>query len=271
MDPPDGIAGVFDRAADTYDAVGPPWARPIARRLVTELDVRPGERVLDVGCGRGAALAPLADAVGRTGHALGIDLAPRMVQLTARDLADLPQVDVRIGDARAPDLAPGSFDVVAACLVLFFLPDPAAALRAWADLLVPGGRIGVTTLGEKDPGWATVDRLFEPHLPPALVAARARGLRGPCASDSGMEQLYQDAGLMDVRTVRDQVSVDFHEPEEFVAFSWSHGQRSMWEAVPQDAHARLREEVLAEIGRQRDASGRVTFVQNVRHTFGVRP
>lgn len=271
MGSPDGIVGVFDRAADTYEAVGVPWAGPIAARLVAELDARPGERVLDVGCGRGAALGPLAEAVGAGGYALGIDLAPRMVELAARDLAGLPQAEVRIGDAGAPDLPPSSFDVVAASLVIFFLPDPAAALTSWAELLVVGGRLGVTTLGEKDPGWTAVDRLFEPHLPAELVAARARGLRGPYSSDAGMERLFSEAGLTKVRTVPDQVTAVFHDPEQFLAFSWSHGQRSMWEAVPQGDHARLREDVLAEIDRQRDATGSVTFVQEVRHTLGVRP
>ncbi|WP_421733541.1 class I SAM-dependent methyltransferase [Cellulomonas sp.] len=270
METPDGIVGVFDRAADSYESVGVPWAEPIAARLVAELEALPGGRVLDVGCGRGAALGPLAAAVGPSGYALGIDLAPRMVELTARDLGHLPQVDVRIGDAGSPALPSSSFDVVAASLVIFFLPDPAAALRSWAELLVRGGRLGVTTLGEKDPGWTAVDRLFEPHLPADLVAARARGLRGPYSSDAGMERLFSAAGLAQVRTVPDQVSAVFHDPEQFLAFSWSHGQRSMWEAVPQDDHARLRDEVLAEIDRQRDASGTVTFVQEVRHTLGVR-
>ena len=153
MGSPDGIAGVFDRAADTYDRVGVPWFEPIAAGLVAELAVRPGERVLDVGCGRGAALRPLAQATGPDGYALGIDLAPRMVELTRQDLSDLPQVEVRVGDARAPGLPSASFDVVASCLVLFFLPDPAAALRAWTDLLVGGGRLGVTTFGGQDERW----------------------------------------------------------------------------------------------------------------------
>ena len=98
---PEGIVGVFDRAADIYDHVGVPWFGPIAAGLVAQLDVRPGERV-HIGCGRGAALRPLALATGPTGRAVGIDLAPRMVELTARDLAAYPQVEVAVGDARAP-------------------------------------------------------------------------------------------------------------------------------------------------------------------------
>jgi ubiquinone/menaquinone biosynthesis C-methylase UbiE len=61
------VAAVFDRVADTYDAVGIPWFTPIAERLVAELVPAPGERALDIGTGRGAALWALAEAVGATG------------------------------------------------------------------------------------------------------------------------------------------------------------------------------------------------------------
>lgn len=95
MSSPSGPAAVFHRVAETYDNVGVPWFRPIAAGLVAELAAQPGERALDIGCGRGAATIPLADAVGPTGTVLGIDLAPRMVELTAADVADRPQVHVR--------------------------------------------------------------------------------------------------------------------------------------------------------------------------------
>ena len=62
MSPLSGVAGVFDRAAETYDAVGVPWFQPIAQGLVEELAVQPGEAVLDIGCGRGAVTFSLAEA-----------------------------------------------------------------------------------------------------------------------------------------------------------------------------------------------------------------
>jgi ubiquinone/menaquinone biosynthesis C-methylase UbiE len=160
---PHGIAGVFDRAADTYDNVDVAWFTPIAQGLVEELAVQPGERVLDVGCGRGAALVPLARAAGPTGTALGIDLAPRMVQHAADATRDLPQVEVRVADAIAPGLPPSSYDVVASTLVLFFLPDPGAAVRTWVQLLATGGRLGVTTFGPQDRRWKQIDAMFTPY------------------------------------------------------------------------------------------------------------
>ena len=146
MDQQTAIAGVFDRAAATYDRVGVELFGPVAERLVAELDPRPGERVLDVGCGRGAVLLRAAVRVGPGGAVDGVDLAPQMVEAArAEARAAGLDVDVRVGDAMAPGPGRGPYDVVASSLVLFFLPDPAAALRAWRELLVDGGRLGVTT------------------------------------------------------------------------------------------------------------------------------
>ena len=267
MSTPAGIAGVFDRAADTYDAIGVPWFTPIAQGLVEELDVQPGERVLDLGCGRGAALLPLARATGPGGHALGLDLAPRMVALTAADAADLPWVEVRVGDAAAPDVEAGSYDVVSCCLVLFFLPDPAAAVRAQAAALVPGGRLGVTTFGPQDDRWKQVDAVFAPYLPQAMKDARTSGARGPFASDAGVEELLTAAGLVDVRTAHRTVHARFADPQQWLDFSWSHGQRAMWECVPEEQRAQVRDEAFAVLEEWDD----LAFRQDVRHTLGRAP
>lgn len=262
---------MFDRVADTYDAVGVPWFGPIAAGLVAELDVRPGERVLDIGCGRGAALRPLALATGPAGRAVGIDLAPRMVELTARDLSDLPQVTVAVDDARAPRLPASSFDVVSASLVLFFLPDPAAALRAWAGLLVPGGRLGISTFGAQDERWRRLDELFVPYLPQALLDARTSGRSGPFASDAGVAALLEGAGLEGVRTVGRTVEAVFRDPDQLVEFFWSHGQRAMWEAVPPEERDNLRDRIVDLARSIADASGRLALGQEVRWTLGARP
>lgn len=58
------IAAVFGRAAAAYDSVIPFFAR-FGERLVERAGIQPGDRVLDVGCGRGAALFPAAERTGR--------------------------------------------------------------------------------------------------------------------------------------------------------------------------------------------------------------
>jgi SAM-dependent methyltransferase len=261
---------VFDRAAAAYDAVGVPFFAPIADGLVTALAPRSGERALDVGCGRGAVLAPVARLVGPSGAAVGIDLAPEMVRRTAEDLADLAWVEVLLGDASAPAFAPRSFDLVASSLVLFFLDDPAAALRRWVDLLVPGGRLGVTTFGDEDARWRAVDAVFLPYLPARLNDARTSGTTGPFGSDAGMEALLRDAGLVDVRTVRRTVHARFRDVEHLLAFTWSHGQRVMWEAVPVAERDLVRAAIVDRAAELGLGPKGFTFTQDVRYTLGRR-
>jgi len=261
---------VFDRAAGTYDSVGVPFFGPIAAGLVAALAPRPGERALDVGCGRGAVLAPVARRVGPQGSAVGIDLAPEMVRRTTADLADLPWVEVRVDDASAPSFPPRSFDLVASSLVLFFLPDPGAALRRWVELLVPGGRLGVTTFGEQDARWRQVDAVFEPYLPPSLKDARTSGATGPFDSDAGMETLLADAGLVDVRTVRRALQVRFRDVEQLLDFTWSHGQRAMWEAVPPAERDVVRATIVERAAELGAGPTGFAFTQDVRCTVARR-
>lgn len=193
-----------------------------------------------------------------------------MIEALQADLAaNGIRADVGIGDAMAPDVANASFDVVVSSLVLFFLPDPAVALEAWRDLLVPEGRIGVSTFGAQSERWRRVDAVFTPYLPKQLLDARASGTTGPFATDAGMEGLLSAAGFVDVRTSSSTVTARFRDVAHWAEWSWSHGQRVMWEMVPEDERADVRaraEEVLLE-GRDADKIG---LDQEVRFTTGRR-
>ena len=261
------VVAVFDRAAATYDAVGVKMFGPIAERLVAELDLRPGERVLDVGCGRGAVLLRAARRVGPTGAVIGVDLAPGMVE-RARAAAEEAGIaaEVRIADAEDP--GGGPYDVIASSLVLFFLPDPVAALRSWRSLLADGGRIGVTTFGPYSEGWREVDAVFTPYLPPQLRDARTTGSRGPFSSDDGVEELLRGAGFGNLRTVHLTLPVRFVDEEHWHTWTWSVGQRAFWEFVPPDERGAVRAEAYRRLQSCRDEDGRIGFDQDVRITLG---
>jgi ubiquinone/menaquinone biosynthesis C-methylase UbiE len=266
------VAAVFDQVAGTYDAAGVPWFTPIGEALVRELAPVPGERALDIGCGRGAALFPLAEAVGPSGHVTGIDLAPRMVAATAADARarGLTTVELTVMDASAPDL-PGGYSVLASSLVLFFLPDPAAALRAWLRLLVPGGRLGVATFGPRPPVWAALDALFQPYLPEDLLDARTSGTTGPFGSDEGMAELLREAGYDRVRTVGFELRTAFADAEHWHRWSLSHGQWALWQAVPAADRPQVRAAAAELLAAHQDADGRIRLTQPVRLTLGHRP
>lgn len=266
------VASVFDLVADTYDRTEVPWFTPIARRLVAELAPAPGERAVDIGCGRGAALWALADAVGPDGRVVGFDLAERMVAATRADVAasGVTHVEVTVGDAAEPALPAESFDVVAASLVLFFLPEPGDALSRWRDLLVTGGRLGISSFGPRSPEWVALDDLFTPYLPEQMLDARTSGARGPFASDDGVEELFVTAGLTGVRTVTFDLSTTFRDIAQWHQWSMSHGQRAMWQNVPEAERPGLVGRAAEVLAPASDGGHGFVLTQGIRLTLGRR-
>lgn len=228
------MAAVFDRASASYDAVGVDFFGSVGRSLVAAAALRPGDRVLDVGCGRGAALFPAAEMVGRNGRVLGIDLAPGMVAATGAEVAarGLDQVSVELRDAALPELEPDSFDVILASLVLFFLPDPAAGLAAWATGLRPQGRLAITTFGPPDTRWDVMDSLAKEYTGQAGTTRPPASGAGPFASAERLGELVAAAGFSDARSDEAVQEVRFRDGEHWWEWQWSTGAREVWERVP---------------------------------------
>lgn len=258
-----GIGQLFNSVAEDYDQSGVPFFGPIAGQLVDALDPQPGERCLDVGCGRGAVTRLLVERVGDRGEVVGIDVSSEMVRLAA---ADNPGARFEVGDAAAPGPADAGWDLIASSLVLFFLPDPVAALAAWRSRLRRRGRLGITTFGGQDDTIQAVDEVLRPFLP--ALDPRSAEMMARFRTDEGVDELLKAAGLVEVRSMRTSLPVVFTDADQWFAFSMSTGQRRAWLTVPDDQRpaVRARCEELLEAARQPDGTFRVS--QDVRVTTG---
>ncbi|MFC1995337.1 class I SAM-dependent methyltransferase [Chloroflexota bacterium] len=115
------------------------------------LSVREGEVVLEIGIGVGRALEKIAESVGATGKAYGIDITPKMLRLAEERLrrAELmKRVGLHEGDARTMPYKDNMFDAVytAATLELFDTPDIPRVLGEIKRVLKPSGRLSVISL-----------------------------------------------------------------------------------------------------------------------------
>jgi SAM-dependent methyltransferase len=120
---------------------------PLNAWTLTLLDLRPTDRVLELGCGPGHALRRASE-LAPQGFVAGIDHAPAMVrQAQARNAAGIRtgRVEVRLGDAsHVLPYDDNAFDVAYAVQVLYFLPDPLPVLRELRRVLRPGGVLAMT-------------------------------------------------------------------------------------------------------------------------------
>jgi SAM-dependent methyltransferase len=115
--------------------------------MLEALEVRPGETILDLGCGPGTDLASLAEAVGVDGTVIGVDSDEEMVEQARVRAAGVPVIDVRVGDVHELQLEAGSVDRARTDRVLQHVADPAKVLEEARRVLRPGGRL---VMGEPD-------------------------------------------------------------------------------------------------------------------------
>ena len=111
------------------------------KEMLSVLRPKPGEHVLDVGCGPGFMMQELWGVVGPSGRVEGVDPAPIMCDLARARLASANPVAVRVGGAEDLPYADESFDAVVLSQVLLYVHDVPRALSEAHRVLRPGGRV----------------------------------------------------------------------------------------------------------------------------------
>lgn len=138
--------------------------------------LRPGERVLDVGCGTGVLTRLAAEAVGPSGHVVGIDPSPGMIGVARRNTVQAnSRAEFKLAAIERLPFEEGSFDVVLSSCMLHHLPaEPKqAGLREVCRVLKPGGRLMAVDIDRPaNPLWWMV---IWPLLRMPMAAINLRG------------------------------------------------------------------------------------------------
>lgn len=135
---------------------------------------KPGESVVDVGCGTGTTTLRIAEAVGPSGQVLGVDISEQQLALARQRVAaaGVTQVQLVLDDAATHAFGPNSFDLCFTRFGVMFFADPVAAFRNIRSAMKPSGRLllAVFRSGSENP-WTTASVVAIRHLvppPPAL-------------------------------------------------------------------------------------------------------
>lgn len=120
------------------------WS-PVTNAFLDRLGVKPGLRVLDLGCGPGFVSLELAERVGPSGEVVALDEAAHWTAWLAGKARErgLAQLATRTGRAQELELPAGHFDLVFSRWVFSFFSDPAAIAARAARALKPGGALAI--------------------------------------------------------------------------------------------------------------------------------
>lgn len=157
-----------EASAAAYERyLGPPFLVPWATDLVDAVDLKTGERVLDVACGTGIVARQAAGRVAPEGEVTGVDVNPAMLSV-AREVASHIAPPIRWEQAGADRLPfpDASFDAVLCQQGLQFFPDRSAALSEMLRVIKPAGRLGLNTCRflEHQPGYAALVEAVTRHI-----------------------------------------------------------------------------------------------------------
>ena len=139
----------------------------VASAIINAAAPRPGESVLDIGCGTGTILLKMAEAVGPEGEVLGVDISEQQLALARRriDAAAATRARVLLDDAATHAFPSAVFDLAVTRFGVMFFADPVAAFTNIRRAMKPGGRLAMAVFrpGSENP-WATASLSAIRHL-----------------------------------------------------------------------------------------------------------
>jgi len=246
-------AEVWENAESLERYVGR-WSRLVAREFVAWLQVPPGSRWLDVGCGSGA-LTETVLAEAEPESIEGVDTSEAFVAYAASRVTD-PRASFAVADAQALDRPDAAYDTVASSLVLNFLPDPARGAAEMRRVARPGGVVAGYVwdyAGEMQLMRRFWDAAAE--LDPA-AADLDEGRRMAGCNPADLEALFAGAGLEEVETRAIDVPTVFADFDDY----WSPFEGGQGPApgycvsLPPDRRAALRERLRETLPAASDGS-----------------
>lgn len=215
----------WEQAAEAWHRWGPrieDWLGDATERMLDDVRLHEGSRVLDVAAGAGGQTLAAARRVGAGGHVLATDISPAILEYAASVAADAGLANVATLEADGEDLSAvptGSVDAAISRVGLIYFPDQQRALTEILRTLRPGGRLSSVV-------YSTPDRNGFFALPVGIIRriadlpAPGPGMPGPFSlgAPGVAEAAYERAGFVDVTVTAVPSPVRLSSAAECVQF-----------------------------------------------------
>jgi SAM-dependent methyltransferase len=189
------------------------WSRVVARQFLSWLDVSPGSRWLDVGCGTGALSQTILE-LASPAAIKGIDRSEGFAAFAQAHTQDA-RAQFQVGDAVDLPVETGTYDAAISGLMLNFVPDHSRAVAEMARAVRPGGVVAVYV-------WDYADKMqFMRYFWDAAAAVDPQGLdldegrRFPVCNPQILTELFQAANLKNVESRPIDIDTNFKDFDDY--------------------------------------------------------
>jgi ubiquinone/menaquinone biosynthesis C-methylase UbiE len=200
-------------AGDAYERYMGRWSRQVAPVFIKWLDLPPGARWIDIGCGTGVLTSTILATCGPS-EVVGIDSSDTFLRSASAAVLDA-RVSFMQGDAQAVPQPDHRFDAAVSGLVLNFVPDKNAAVREMARVVRPGGTVALYVWDYA--GHMQVMRTFF-DVATALDPKAAEyddGVVAPVCRPKPLRELFERSGLKDVEVRGIDIPASFDSFDDY--------------------------------------------------------
>jgi len=230
------VTSVFEAIASGYDNPPMQFFAFAADRTVSELNLKPGQYVLDIATGTGAVASRCAQAIIPGGQVLAIDLSEAMMskaRLKANHLG-LTNIEFIKMDADRLEIVDDYFDYSICAFGLFFIPDMGKALYQWKRVVKPGGTVLFTSFS--DQAFSPMSKLFIEQLESYGVQLNDPPLSSHRLADPQVcQKLLEDIELDSIKIVKHQVGYYLQCVDDWWSAVWNSGMRGLLQKLPENS------------------------------------
>lgn len=250
----------------------PRFFDPFAADLLEDLELRPGQHLVDVACGTGIVARHATSLLGSTGQVTAVDISQAMLSV-ARRIAPGPAAPISFEQADATELplADATADVVVCQQGLQFFLDRPAAVAEMFRVLAPGGRMGVSTCRdlEHQTGYRVLVDVLTRHV--GAQAAQVTASPFMLGDPDQLHHLLAHAGRVEPIVTARTYDIRFDSPEEFLVAETSSSPLGLLvDRLDGDVRDAVIDDLSSALGPYADNDGRITFPFHTLTATAVR-
>ncbi len=250
------VTRTFDASAEKFDEIGTPFFKFFGKALVDFSEIKKGEVVLDVACGKGAASFPIMEHLFGTGKLFAIDISSKMIAECNNKLKDLNfrNIEFLLMDAEKLEFADNYFDKVICGFGLFFLPDIEKGLSEIKRVLKPGGLLTFSSWN-RDYQLKWYNRIIVKYFPEFFGKSEI-GPEKIAENDfrtiDGIEKILSLSNFKKKQIRTENIDCYYNNVEEWIETRWHTAHRMLFERLDAGQYNNFKKEIKEQFQNYRE-------------------